>query len=336
MILGKREKILAGAVGALVLLVVGQLLYSSLFSEGRQSLGELRRQRNELRRRVEAHQQTVEQAKAALARLARWEEASLPRKPDAARSGYQAWLRGLVEKIGFRGADVLSLDQTRREAYTGYPFQVQGDASLDQIVRFLHEFYSAGHLHKIRRLSIVPIGSGERFNLAVSIEALALPGADREDTLTESNSDRLRLASLDEYRARINRRLMEGTRYVETGGLFASWQPPPKPPDPPRPPTPPPRPPTPPPTPPPPPAFDHSRYAVVTGILEVDGRPQLWLLAQTTGTRYELGEGEEFRIGGASGKVVRIGPREAEIDIGGRRRLLTVGQNLHEGLEVPE
>lgn len=332
MTLGKREKILAGAVGAMVVVLVAQIVWSQLGGPG---AGELRRQRNELKTKIDGYKKTVEAAADAVARLDRWEAASLPRKLDAARSCYQAWLRGLVEKFGFRGCEVFSGEpQARRDAYTVFPFQIQGEASLDELVRFLHEFYSTGHLHKVRRLSIRPIGDGSRLQLAIAIEALSLPNADRLDTLSEAKADRLRLGQLDAYRRLVNRRLMESERWVETGGLFAAWRPAPKPPDPPwvdrrvEPPRQPP--------PPPPPPFDHGRFAVVTGILEVDGRPQLWLLVQTTGQRQQLGQGDEFRVGLRRGKVVWIGSREAEIELDGKRRLVSVGQRLDEGIETPD
>ena len=233
MTLGKREKILAGVVGALVVVFAGQFLIG-LLSGDDESAGDLRIQRDELRRRIDQHQQAVDRAAASMARLAQWQQDSLPSRPDAARSRYQAWLRGAVERIGFRGSDVFSGEgQKRGDAYTLFPFQVQGEASLDQLVQFLHEFYSAPHLHKIRRMTIHPGDGGERLTLAISIEALSLPGADRADTLAEGRSGRLQFDALEEYRRRINRRLMEGERYVEKGGVFMAYSPPPKPPAPP-------------------------------------------------------------------------------------------------------
>ncbi len=326
--LRRREKVLAGvaaAVLALVLWQFGLVLVRSRMSTPGASLSDLRAQRDTKQNVLDGHRRTVERAEQAAAKLAEWQRRCLPSDPAAARAHYQEWLRELIERLEFRDREVFSGEPQSRQGaggvpiYTVFPFRIQGRATLEQVVRFLHAFYTAGHLHKV-------------LDISVSIEALSLPRADRRDRLGEVRSDRLEFDDVETYLQQIDRRLMEGDRYVERGGVFAAYQPPPPPPRPPEP-RPPYRPPAPPPS---PPRFDHCKYTKVSAILEIDGKPEVWLLVQTTGERRRLGEGEAFEIGGTRGRVIRIGLHEVEIELDGEYRLLASGETLREGIVLPK
>jgi len=338
--LRRREKILAAVAGALMVLLMFRVALvlgrASVGASGR-SLAELRAVRDKKQEELARHRRAVEQAEQAALKLAEWQRRSLPSDPTAARAQYQDWLRELVEQIEFQQRDVFSGEpQSRQGIYTVFPFRIQGRASLEQVVRFLYEFYQAGHLHKVRRLALLPVEGSSLLDVSISIEALALPKADRRQSLCTERSDRLKHDDVAEYLEQIDRRLMErlkeGDRYVDRGGLFLAYQPPPPPPPPPRPPSPPPRPPSPPPR---PPRFDHCKYTRVSAILEVDGKPQVWLLVHTTGQCLELEEGDSFEIAGTHGRIVRIGIHEVEIELDGQYRLLSSGETLREGIALP-
>src|SRR6185295_1306096 len=85
--------------------------------------------------------------------------------------------------------------------------------------------------------------------------------------------------------------------------------------------------------PPKPPVFDTAKHAVITAIIEVDHEPELWLSVRTTGKTLRLREGESFEVGALTGKVVRIGDREAEFETGGKRLLVALGDSLREAAE---
>jgi len=335
--LRRREKVLAGVAGVLLAFVLFQfalVMVRRTLSTPGASLSDLRTQRDAKQKVLDSHRRTVERAQAAAAKLAQWRRRSLPSDRTAARAHYQDWLRELVEKLNFRDRDVFSGEpQSRQGMYVVFPFRIQGRATLGQVVQFLHAFYTAGHLHKVRRLTLHPVEGSPLLDVAISIEAVSLPRADRRDKLSTVRSDRLKLDSVEAYLEQIDRRLMEGDRYVDRGGVFAAYQPPPPPPRPPRPPPSPPRPPAPPPS---PPRFDHCKYTKVSAILEVDGKPQVWLLVQTTGDRLELSEGDTFEIGGISGRIVHIGRHEVEIELDGESRLLASGETLREGIVLPK
>ncbi len=77
--------------------------------------------------------------------------------------------------------------------------------------------------------------------------------------------------------------------------------------------------------------FDEAKYTYVTGIVEVNGRRQVWLTVRTEGKWLRLYEGDTFQIGSLDGKIVRIFPRYVEILAGQDLRLVRFGQSLHDG-----
>ena len=84
------------------------------------------------------------------------------------------------------------------------------------------------------------------------------------------------------------------------------------------------------PGPPPPPKFDPCKFAFVTAIVASNGDPQAWVIARTTGEKFQLREGEEFEIGDFQAKIVRINRRDAEIEFDGKPWLVPLGDNLRE------
>lgn len=87
---------------------------------------------------------------------------------------------------------------------------------------------------------------------------------------------------------------------------------------------------------PPPPrrTFDEAKYTYVTGIVEVNGRRQVWLTVRTDGTWLRLFEGDTFEIGAMYGKVVRIHTRSVEIESEETVYSIRFGQSLYEGQVV--
>ncbi len=79
------------------------------------------------------------------------------------------------------------------------------------------------------------------------------------------------------------------------------------------------------------PAFNLAQYTFLTGIVSVDGRPQVWLNNRPEGKLLKVFEGETFQVGGFSGKVVKIMEREVHIDTEDGILSVRYGQNLSEG-----
>ncbi len=293
MTLQKREKVLAIVVAVLLVAVAGRMGARVLLSP----LSLRQTEVEALAQRIAERQKKIEAALPAQARLAEYRRRSLPSDPQVARSLYQNWLLELTDRVKFKGRKVESSDgRVVKGIYHNLPFTVRGEGSLDQLVQFLYEFYSAGHLHRIRRLSVKPQEKSSDLELTIVIEALSLVDADRRDKLTTLPGNRLARQDLGAYRNSIVER-----------NLFAPYRPPvvaqrrepreaPKPPEP----------------------VDPSKFAYVTAIVEVDGQPQVWVKARTKDENYQLREGQRLEIGSFKGVISRIADRHIEITLDGK------------------
>ncbi len=148
-----------------------------------------------------------------------WQAQSLPSDTEVARSLYQAWLVGLVGSAGFISPNVDSSEPiTRKGLYSSLGFSVRGRATLEQLTRFLYDFYRADHLHHIESLNLTPVPRSDELDITLSIEALSLPDATRKDRLSTRASDRLASNRLADYRPVIERNLFG----IGGGGLDAA------------------------------------------------------------------------------------------------------------------
>jgi hypothetical protein len=296
--LKRREKILAIVAAAAMLLGGVNLLWI-----GGPSLGTLRADYKRLTEEAAKRQARIKAAAAASAQLIQWEHAALPSEANNARSLYQSWLRGLAHQAGLRQLDVQSGEgQAHKGVYTLFAFTLRGRATLAELVQFLYGFYSAGHLHKLRLLDIKPLEDGKIFDVAMTIEALSLPGADRKDQLSQASASRLRFAKAADY-----------SETVAARNLFAPFSPPPRRRQ----------------------QVDPTQYTFITGITEVDAHRQVWLEERLTGKKWRLAEGEAFEVAGARGTIKTINPRDVVIEWDGRTQRFRYGDNLQGGTEVP-
>jgi hypothetical protein len=306
MTLSKREKTLAAVVAAFAAALVLWLGFG-LFSG---PLSTLRSQIAAQTDKLETLQDQVVAAKKDQDRMARWNRRALP--SDVARAGslYQNWLLELAGKAGFRQKKVEPGEvRTRTDSYSQLPFTVRGQATLEELVTFLYEFYSAGHLHQIRRLTVRPVEKSKDLDLVITVEALSLPAADRKDQLSKEPAKRLALGSLEEYRKAIAGR-----------NILSPYRPPvvAKPSKPPE-------------SEPKSEPFDASKFAFVTGIVEVNGEPQVWVKARTTDEKFQLRQGENFQMGPFRATIARIDQRNVEIEIDGNRHTIPLGSSLRGG-----
>jgi hypothetical protein len=299
-----REKLLAAVVGTLVALAI-------VWFAGRKWLDAVAARRariTALEQQVAEKQAKVDRGRVAEARLTAWRAASLPDDRELARSHYKNWLLGLVERAKFSGAELSpQTSQGRKGTFDRLGFTITGSASLEQLTQWLFEFYQAGYLHQVRTMLIAPAAAdGKQLRLTLGVEAAVLRGAPKQAPERREPADRLAYDQLKTYRDTIVRR-----------NLFAEYAPPP------------------------PvarreapkpvevrPTFDAAKFAFLTAILEIEGRPQAWLNVRTTGKTLKLHEGDQFEVGQLKAKVARIGPREIELDAGGKRLVVPLGQSL--------
>ena len=297
MALNMRERILAALVGTAVLAGAAYFVVSVLSAP----TGSRWAERDRLAAEIEKKKIIVERGQKALARMAQWEKRSLPAGHELGRSLYQNWLSELADKVGLRRSRVESGEgRLHQNAYHLFPFTVRGQGSGEKLVEFLFAFYRAGHLHQIRHLSIKPVGNGRELDLVMAIEAMSLPGA-KSDKLSAEPGTRLAQSSLDEYISTIVRRDVFSPYHPATSSGRVAGK------------------------------LDPGKYAYLTAVLSVGGRPQAWFVARTTDQIYKLSEGDEFTLGPVRSKVVRIGQREVDLEIDGARYTVGLGTSLRDG-----
>jgi hypothetical protein len=290
-----RKAIMAGVLGLMALFYAGDWLWSLVM----EPLESLRQRQQTLQRDVESRQEELAKARKASKELAAWAERSLPADPQVARSVYQAWLLELVNRVGLTRPSVDSAQASDRGGYYSIVFSMQAQGSLEKWVRFLHEFYRAGHLHQIRSLAVTPMGKSEQFDVVLSIEALAIPGGDRGDRLTDELADRLAFENLDEYRVIALRNL-----FAVSGSNV-----------------------------------DPAEETYLTAIQHVNGVPEAWfsVRGQTSPERavVKVRPGDTLTLGPFVATVVQIAEDDAVLESGGERWLVGIGENLSQSIALP-
>ena len=166
--------------------------------------------KTELSRDIRQMRRQLGRARSALKELELLKAQSLPSDVERARSAYQEWLAELAEHVQLLDSSVDSGEPVNRKGMahaTSIAFSVHGRGTLAQLTRFLYDFYSAGHLHQIRQLSITPVQGTELLDLAISIDTLVLPNADRKERLSSKRSERLASERIEDYQTIVERNL---------------------------------------------------------------------------------------------------------------------------------
>lgn len=310
--LNPRERKLAAIVGGLAVLAVLVLGWQGY----RGAVSTRETQLNAARDDLHKKQLAIITAAAANLKLSDWEQQSLPRNREVARSLYQNWLVAELNKAGLAQVTVDAGRGTAlRDVYTKQPFTLRARGSLAKFARWMAAFYKADHLQQIRDLSVQPLADGSELQLTATIETLILNDAASQNSLNAKvNAAWNQQASDDAVKSIVDR------------NLFAAYVPPPPPPPPAREYTPPP---------PPPPAFDPSKFTFLTSIISIDDQPQAWLNVRPTNQLLRLFEGDSISVGKFEGKLVRIGEREIEIEAAGKRRVVAIGKSLEQGVDLP-
>jgi hypothetical protein len=329
MTLNKREKVLAGVVGGLAALFVLYFMLQPILSMFL-----------ELQSSIDAKFEEVDKLKGQLAvsekareKLGVMRHRSLPADPQVGRTLYQDWLLELVhDRLQLHGTKVeptemhehkwntaaktrpgggagrAAAKDSANDLYYVVPFVIRGQGTLDELTRFLFEFYNAGYLHQIRHIGIKPTGNSKDLELTITVEAVSLPDAELKDKLRPPEGNLL-AATLPDYQKAIVDR-----------NIFAPYAPHVVKPDPPHPvarPTIVDK-------------FDKSKYTYLTAIVAVDDTLGAWFFVRPTGTTLVLHEGEPIEVGTVKGTISRIDQGEVEIqDAGGNRRVLHIGVPLN-------
>jgi hypothetical protein len=389
--MNRREKMLAAAVGLLVLVALLNVGFNRIvkrFSDRSEKIAQLKSE-------IESKETVIHRGKSANRILQVCRERSLPSDPQLANSRYRAWLHEWIEKANIRGENVTWARTSRyQDAHDRHMVNMDFEATLPQLVDLLYHFYSVDFLHRIQFAKIAP-SQGNRLAVNFTIEAISMPDAAKDQPLSARKADRLAFQDLKDYqnvivtrnfygrgnqppkfassstqrghvgepldvtlkvddpeKGEIHYRLeksdIAGLHVNERSGRV-EWTPdrtgefeiqvcatddgipakeasqtvrleitekpkveerrerP---------------------------SFDEAKYTFVTGIVEINGRRQVWLTVRSQGKWLRLYEGETFHVGTFEGKIVKIHPRHVEIESGDAVWSVRYGQNLSEGQEI--
>jgi len=341
--LSKREKnlvIVTAVLGGIVAIV-------ALWSVVRWTLAGPDQDPASLEKNVDEQRVVLNRLQKKAARLTDLRRRSLPSDPLKAETDYLHWLWELGEaRLSNFKETSPSTVRPYKKKYQELTINVSGQGSLSDLIEFLYAFHRAGHLHRIRRLTIKPALDSSDLSFTFLIQALSLPDADRTDKLfdiakcpEDQRPTLLAYDALPAYDTIVERSLFQpyvmppdlasmlagiSSGALTQGARAAAPKPPP---------TPPPkreyRPPV-----------DIARYTYVTALIRRHLVPQVWLHVRLTDEKPKLGEGQTFEVGNRqlgtlSGKIVRIGVDQVLVEMAdGRRLVVGHGENFGEAREV--
>lgn len=145
--------------------------------------------------------------------LAALEARSLPFDSELARSQYQDWLSSIVKQneLGQSSVEVglpmaVPIAGEKKQAYTRYSFSVNGSGTLEQVTRFLFDYYQGPHLQKLNTVRVNPAGRG-LYALSVSGETLCVATCDRKSELSSLPPYRLQQNQFADYEPIVRRNM---------------------------------------------------------------------------------------------------------------------------------
>lgn len=213
--MNQRTKFLLIAMSVVAVFWLGDLGYRNLI-EGPAAVRE--RELNRVEKSLNDTKQTIANSAGAIDQLEMLERISLPYDSELARAAYQDWILDLVQQAKLTNASVdasqpssvkIKDRDTRKpkEIFLRYTFSLRARGSLQQVSRFLFDFYQGGHLHKINSIAFNPIGGGSEIDFGATIEAIGLSRCQRKGELSSESFQRLRSSTFPDYQMIARRNL---------------------------------------------------------------------------------------------------------------------------------
>ena len=297
-----RNRLMIGGLGAVALLFLGDMAYRKFYAE---PVANFDIQKKQITKRLREAKAATTKAQRAAAQLDALEKASLPWDPEVARERYQDWLLQVAKDAKLENTSIdasdpasvtVSAGRGKRptEIYKRFSFSLRGRGDFDRVTRFLYDFYRAGHLHKIRSMSLNPVNQGQEIDVSLSIEALALPNADREAELTTVVSERLAQTDVNNYQ------LIAQRNFFGTGSTETAWK----------------------------------QVVLSAVTSNAQGFGEAWFTVGTDSQTRIIPLGQSFPLPALEVRVVGLEETTATISIDGRLYKLSIGQNLAEAVPV--
>jgi len=285
----------------------GTYAYRTQYIEPRKKLSEEIKQ---LEQQKDQYETSITNQKTTLQQLSTRDlyRRSLP--TTNARTLYHSWLIEAGESCGFEDLAVNPQTWRNTGAYSFMAsYYLSAQTTLDNLSRFLYEFYWAPYVHRITFLSIDPLDNADLIDIEIQIEGLvlALPSADAQyplrDRLPEGYWRRLASGRLETYTEPIDSRNL--LQFARSG-------------------------------------IDASDYVRLTGIVIVGGQPEFWFTNHLNDQTLRFKLNEQFRVGSFIGKIVEVHDRDVILETygtysrQGMRWILSQGETLSNATAVPE
>jgi hypothetical protein len=306
--MNNREKMLAAAV----LTLVGLLVVKWQFDNYRETLNDRTASVVEAQARLDALDRKLRLGRRAIKQIEEWQTRSLPEDREKALSLYKAWLLDTAKKAGLE----VDIDPTSRPipsgAYAAIGYKITASGSLPSVVAMLHEFYSSPLLQQITNLQLSRAPGEAKLTATFDVEALSMQGAVAMDSLPSGDSNRLDLASVDDYKKSLTERDLASVytpprppREARTRPEAAK-----------------------------PPAFDDAEQARFSGTVGPVSSLQAWINIRTTGETLHLGAGDALKVGALEGQIVSVEQRALVYETDGKKYRVALGQSLRSGKEL--
>lgn len=168
----QRERLLAGGVGAVVLILALQWGYGNY----RAALRARETRVSSLEDQISDRRLKQLEGAMAEGRMGGYLGRSLPSNLESARFAYNQFLLGLVNESGLAGASAKPTGSTRSPGlYAQLNFNLSGNGDLKQLVELLYRFHRQNYLHRIQSLSVNKVRG--QLSINMDVQALALDAA---------------------------------------------------------------------------------------------------------------------------------------------------------------
>ncbi|MBI1904234.1 MAG: cadherin repeat domain-containing protein [Planctomycetia bacterium] len=191
-----REKRLGAAVGGMLGLIALWLIVTTIYGAFSSRYTDIARIEEE----VAGKDQHLQRGQQAERRLAQYAIRALPNDRELARSLYQSWLLQSVERAGFADVNLIATPgRAEKDVYFLHVFNITGRATLEELTKWLYDFHSAPHLHRLKRVTLRPVEGSKELEIQIAVEALALPKSANDLQLAQGTSDRLQGKPVEDY-----------------------------------------------------------------------------------------------------------------------------------------
>ncbi len=181
-----RERTLALVVAALVGLLGLWYAGSSVY----RGFADRDRQTADLRQALEDADFQIQRGMRIAERLSDYENQSLPKAPEMARSLYKNWLVKTVSDLRMQNVSVdAGSVRSNAEIYDAHSFNLTCIGDLEQVTQLLYELQFAPILHRVQRFSLRPIKDKKELDVSLTVDVLSMPAAPAREELPGSKAN---------------------------------------------------------------------------------------------------------------------------------------------------